>query len=331
MAVHNPRHIAYPPGEPQSPLDMARTAFALLVTGPAPLAVDGRAFPHLPGRTIPLDELRDRLLLRRCPLETRDAAWAHLVTRSRTEGAAWTVACVGMALPALIPLGRWMADRYPGEPWDIHAEVLTGFLRGLASVDLDRPGIMVRLRWGAFRAGHAALYEALDAPTPIAPGFRSLPPPPPWGHPDLVLARAVRWGVVTRTEADLIGTTRLDQVPITDWAATQHTTTAAAYKARSRAERRLVAFLRDEVRDADADDPVASRVQADLAPATPSAARISLAHAARSRSVTPGRASALAATAGRVSNGALERGLSLRGGSTASARPTPVPEARRCA
>lgn len=49
------------------PLDAVRSAFEWLVVGPHPVGVDGRLFPGLPTRPVPLDELRDRLLNRRCP------------------------------------------------------------------------------------------------------------------------------------------------------------------------------------------------------------------------------------------------------------------------
>lgn len=319
-------------GPGRSPLDLVRDEFASLVAGPHPLGLDGRALADLPDRSIPLDELRDLLLRRRCRLATRDVVWAHLVTQARASGGDWTIACVGMALPALGPVCRWMGARFPGDPHDIHAEVLSGFLRGLASVDLDRPGIMLRLRWTAFRAGHAALHEALDAPTPAMPGFRSFPPPTPWGHPDLVLARAIRWGVLNRTEADLIGTTRLDKDSIADWAVRNRTTVAAAYKARSRAESRLIAFLCGEVRDADPDDPVASRIQAELAPARADGRRRTVRQGQRTRSVTSGRGRTSGARVGeRLSNFSDSEGFPVRGGTPPTVRPALSSEARRCA
>ncbi|MFC8361302.1 hypothetical protein ACFUIY_15730 [Streptomyces griseorubiginosus] len=124
-----------------------------------------------------------------------------------------------MALPALAGAARQLAQRFPGDPFDIHAEVLSGFLDALVTIDVVRPRVLPRLRWAAYRQGFAALMEAPDAPTPAAPGYRSAAPRQPWGHPDLVLARAVRESVVTRTEADLIGVTRLDESSVADWAA----------------------------------------------------------------------------------------------------------------
>lgn len=227
------------------PLDTARDTFTALVAGPDPLAVNGRLFTGLPERPIPLDELRDLLLRPGCPRRTRDAVWRHLVLRSRVEGATWTVACVGVALPALASVGGWLAARYPGDRADIHADVLTGFLSGLATVEVREPGVFPRLRWAARRAGIAALHAALDAPVPTRTGYRSSPPTPPAGHPDLVLARAITEGVLTRTEADLIGATRLEEVRLTAWAGEHGTGHQFASRMRARAENRLLAWLTD--------------------------------------------------------------------------------------
>ncbi|MEV8319395.1 hypothetical protein AB0Q95_35080 [Streptomyces sp. NPDC059900] len=225
------------------PLDTAAQCFALLVSGPAPLSVDGRGFAGLPDRLIPLDELRSRLMRGRCPPRTRDAVWRLLIERARAQGAAWTLACAGMALPALAGICRWASAKFPGESFDLQGEVLTGFLGALATIDVERPRPHVRLRWAAYRRALAALYEALDAPAPVAHGFRSAPPKPPWGHPDFVLARAVRVGVLTRTEADLIGRTRLETDSVAGWARTHAKPPSTVYQARRRAELRLRAYL----------------------------------------------------------------------------------------
>ncbi|MFI7680071.1 hypothetical protein [Actinophytocola sp. NPDC049390] len=230
------------------PLDAARSAFAWLVTGPHPVSIDGRLFPGLPGRRMPLNEVRDRLLRRRCPQTLRDAVWAHLVLRARTEGGTWTVGAVGVALPALTSIAATLSTKFAGDPSDIHAAVLAGFIAELATIDLCRPRIMLRLRWAAYRAGHACVREALDAPVPTGTGYgrsRSTMPPPPWGHPDFVLARAVAEHAITAAEAELIGSTRLESVSLADAAVERDLSYQAAKKARQRAERRLVAYLLD--------------------------------------------------------------------------------------
>jgi hypothetical protein len=251
------------------PLDAARSAFEWLVAGPRPVSVDGRLFPGLPARRVPLNEVRDRLLRPRCPQTLRDAVWAHLVLLARTEGGIWTVGCVGVALPALTSIAATLSARFAGDPSDIHAAVLTGFVAELATIDLRKPRIMLRLRWAAYRAGHTAVREALDAPVPSghgSQGFRSTMPPPPWGHPDFVLARAVAEGAITPFEAELIGATRLEGVPLADAAVERDLSYQAAKKARQRAEHRLVAYLLDSAQDNAADDTGVGA--ADMAPST---------------------------------------------------------------
>ncbi|MFD2810949.1 hypothetical protein ACFSZT_16150 [Prauserella oleivorans] len=266
------------------PLDSARNSFAWLVTGPRPLSVSGRRFRGLPNRPVPLDELRDRLLNRRCPRETRDAVWAHMVRRSRRDGPTWTVACVGMALPALARTARWLAARYRGERADAHAVVLSGFLEALATVDIADSGVLNRLIWRARQVGQAALEESLDAPMPAGLGFGPIVPQAPWGHPDLVLARAVGDEVLTPVEADVISATRVGEVSLTEWAATHGTTYWAAYKMRQRAEARLVDYLRDDAVASTHDDPVADAALAATAPTrSPAPAD---AHADQSRAVS---------------------------------------------
>lgn len=244
------------PGQKRRPanpnaLDLARDAFTALVTGPRPLGLDGRGFPGLPDRRLPLSQVRTLLLARSCQQATRDLVWRALVTRSRREGGAWTVGCVGVALPALTTITAQLTDRFVDDPADIAAAVLTGFLGALASSDLDRPRVMLRLRWAAYRAGHAALSEALHAPPPVASGVGSLLPQLPWGHPDLVLARAVADAAITGLEADVIGATRLEGTAVADWAAVHGMGTWAVYKLRKRAEYRLVDYLLDTDTDTD--------------------------------------------------------------------------------
>lgn len=240
-------------GPDDMPLDAARAAFEWLVTGPEPLSVDGTGFAGLPARPVPLDELRGRLLHRRCPQPLRDAVWAQLVTRSRTDGGAWTIGCVGVALPALTGIAARLTARFAGDPRDVHAAVLTGFLAELAVIDLARPRITLRLRWAAYRAGHACLRESLDAPTPSARAFHCAAAPVPSGHPDLVLARAVAAGAITVAEAELIGSTRLDDVPLAEAAARRGSGYEATKKARQRAEHRLAGYIREHLAEPAAD------------------------------------------------------------------------------
>ncbi|MFI5589380.1 sigma-70 family RNA polymerase sigma factor [Amycolatopsis sp. NPDC051758] len=242
--------------------DIAHTAFEWLVTGPHPVALDGRPIPGLPTRLVPLDELGSLLLDKDAPQSLRDAAWAALVTRSRADGGTWTVACVGLALPWLVQVAARLTRSAQGEAHDIQAAVVTGFLEELTTVDLDRPRILVRLRWSAYRAGCAALRETLHAASPVGDasdeqmqellaecavpvsGFRSCPPPEPSAHPELALFAAVDAGVISAQEATLISATRFGELSLAEAAHARGQTYEAAKKTRQRAESRLAAHLK---------------------------------------------------------------------------------------
>lgn len=230
------------------PLEAARRAFNWLVRGPHPVSVDGRQFPGLPARDVPLDELLTLLLAQDWSQELHDAVWVHLVQRSRAEGSTWTVACVGLAMPALALTARRLCRRWADDPRDVNASVLEGFLDGLAHIDVSRPQVLVRLRWIAYRAGYVFVRDALDLPLPTGEDFRSQEPTRPWGHPDLVLARAVADGVITVDEANLIGATRLEEDYSLEAAARERLLRYDHVQVlRRRAEYRLAAYL-----DADA-------------------------------------------------------------------------------
>jgi hypothetical protein len=228
---------------PSDPFDGVQRTFAWLATGPNPVSIDGRLFEYLPDRNIPIDELSALLMAVECPRHVWDAVWAHVILRARLGSKQWTMACVGLALPALRRIACKLTRQFAGDPSDIHAEMLRGFLDRLATVDLDQGRIMIRLRWAAYRAGLDARNAAMDGPTPRPPGFYSQPPPRPFGHQDLVLVRAVTEGVVTEIEAALIGTTRLEPVTLSEWAAAFGVSYAQVQRARLRAEQRLAAWL----------------------------------------------------------------------------------------
>lgn len=242
----------YEPAPAVLPLDSARVAFEWLVTGPEPVSIEGSCFPGLPARRVPVDELRDLLLNASLPMSTVDPVWVHLVTRSRDEGGTWTVACVGVALPMLLALAAKMAAPYAEDHRDIHSAILIGFLAELATMDLAEPWVLWRLRCAALRAGHLFIRDALERPMPVDETFHSSEPTPPWGHPDFVLARAVAEGAITREEAELIGSTRLEDYSLSAAAGDAGVNVTTLQWVRGEAEDRLAAWLSEQ---APHDDP----------------------------------------------------------------------------
>lgn len=231
---------------PTSHLKAAERAFQLLVCPPVPLAFDCRGITGLPQAVLPLDELRDVLVNRSDPLPRAiaDAVWRELVMRARRDGPAWKVAAVAMAMPGLVRLAGTLTRGWRGDTDDLDAEVLTGFLERLATVNLDDPRLVGKLIDAAERAAKRAREWADDGKTIRVDGAWSVPPPEPWDHPDWVLARAVVAGVVGAEEAILIGETRLGEVPLQVVADKLEVSVKVAAAWRRKAERALTTAIR---------------------------------------------------------------------------------------
>jgi hypothetical protein len=236
-------------GWPSGPLDAAQRAFGLLTIPPAPLAFDCRGIADLPQRMVPLDELRRLLIGDATPRPVRDEVWREVVTRARRDGPAWVVAAVGLALPGLRRRAGRLASGWHGETADLDAELVTGFLERLTTIDLDAVNICSRLIDAGARSVRRARACAQDNDT--VRGFEAWGPPPrrPWDHPDWVLARALAAAVLDPEECLLISATRLDDVPIQAVADQLGISAQLAISWRRAGERRLV----DAVRAGDLD------------------------------------------------------------------------------
>lgn len=213
-----PRFAPYRQGAVGAPdlLDIAESTFQLLCRDGGPLRIDGDVIGYgLPSRPITLAELRLVLCHPAIGHPVRDAAWRPLIRLARAHGDAWIIGCVGLALPVL----RRMAGRLsrgPGDAADVTADVVVGFTHALRSVNLDRPRLTLQL----YRATRMACARsgAPGGPAPVAPQtfdrFDTVVSGAPAGHPDLLLARAVAQGIISRTDAQVIGVTRLESVPL---------------------------------------------------------------------------------------------------------------------
>jgi hypothetical protein len=231
-------------------LDAADTAFHLLCQGPQPLALHPAVLaPGLPCRPVPVTELRALLLHPATSATARNAVWAELVRRARTGQPAWVLALVGVALPGLRRAAATLCPAYRGDPGDLQAEILTGFLAAMRALDLDDLDaipLASRLCWAAWRAGEALVYADAD----YASRRRELDgsgqgPALPWGHPDFVLAAAVRRGILTAAQAELIGRNRLEGIPLSQIAAETGMSHATLCNRRKRAEKALVTAIQE--------------------------------------------------------------------------------------
>jgi hypothetical protein len=228
-----------------SALHAAERAFQVLAVRPAPLSFDGRSLPGLPDRHLDLLELRGLLVGRRLPPETVDVVWRRLMLQAREWGPAWVVAATGTAAPGLSRMVSRLSVGHRPLAEDIESEVLAGFLHALRHADPAPPRVWLRLAWAAWRAGDRVRRVRDDATLLGDLPAGSRVPRPPYGHPDLLLGRAVAVGVLTAEEAELIGETRLGDVLTEVLADARGVSPQVLRMRRSRAEHRLVAALRE--------------------------------------------------------------------------------------
>ncbi|GAA1966417.1 hypothetical protein [Catenulispora subtropica] len=201
-----------------TPLDHLRHAFAALLADPTGPALPGKELGFgLPERDIPLAELKDLLMSAATAAGAKRAIWAAVVDRCQAKQQEWIFVATGLAYPGLAGLGLRICRARPGEADDIQGELLAEFVEALYAIDTADPDIADVAGWLCFRAVNASFKarEALDVsevvithkvPESAAPSLQV-------GHPDVVLSRAVRLGVLEAKEADMIARLFLEDQP----------------------------------------------------------------------------------------------------------------------
>jgi DNA-directed RNA polymerase specialized sigma24 family protein len=181
---------------PTSALRAADLAWAALTCDPDPMTLDTadlEAGHGMPAGRMPLPELRTWLLGHPYAYAARDAVWRELMLRARLRGPEWTIAAVGMAMPALINAAARLGTGYRGDTDDLEAEILTGFLQALRDhLDLTRQAPYASACFAAWRAGlaHRREHQSYIPVDDIELVISSRLPQLPYGHPDLLVERA---------------------------------------------------------------------------------------------------------------------------------------------
>jgi hypothetical protein len=226
------------PAHTTSALRVAQYVFTRSACEPTTLWLDGADFDGLPDGRLLLVPLRDLLLRPETSAEIRDAVWRELICRARTKEA-WLVAALGMAMPGLRRAVRQLTAGSRVDRDDLESAMAEGFVAALHRIDLGDPSLCARLVTAARKAGVKHLYQSTAAETAGWSQPASQAPRPPWGHPDFVLLDAVAAGVVSMGEAQLIGATRLERIPVTQLAQAWGLVANTLVQRRRRAEERL--------------------------------------------------------------------------------------------
>ncbi|GAA1112008.1 MULTISPECIES: hypothetical protein [Nocardiopsis] len=230
---------------PVFPLARVRRAFTALVGPPDPWRVEF-ATPEGPRE---VDLLRVAALVPHLPREISDALWREVIDRARGKGDDWAVVAVGLGFKPLRSVVDRLSRRrrFGARREELEAEVIAAWIQEVDRVDVAQPGVLGRLWAGAYRAGQRWRYAA-DRDLAQLTGLPSDAEAPLVGHPEEALIRAVQLGVITGTDAWLVGATRLERHSLKTAAAHLGMPYPTAKRRRQRAEAGLTVWLREEIR-----------------------------------------------------------------------------------
>ncbi|WP_285627703.1 hypothetical protein [Kineosporia sp. NBRC 101677] len=203
-----------------------------------------------------VSQLRAMLLADALSLEVRDEVWRCLVRLARGAttgcGVDWKQVCLALAVPGLARQACELSSGRHGQGLgrdDVEAELILGFLERVGTLDVDdttQRRVCGRLIDAGVRRARRVLRQAgteiahgVDRPDEPALGLHDA------GHPEVVLWRAVRAGVLGPEESELIARTRLERHPLAAEAVRQGTGFRTASVQRRRAEADLVAAIRE--------------------------------------------------------------------------------------
>jgi hypothetical protein len=178
-----------------------------------------------------------------------------LLRRAKREGGAWTVGLCGVVLPGLRRAAVPLSKALPGRVLDLEAEMLAALVETIRTLPAKADRLAARLVWPAVRAGHRFVVQERRRREWEAPHASLEPPLRAPQHPDLVLEAAVAAGVVTASEAELVGESRIGEVELRVLARRWGVPYDALRKRRFRAERALVTWLLTRPGDRIADAP----------------------------------------------------------------------------
>ena len=234
-------------GTRPTPLDRAAQAFGEICSRTDAPTLNGRALGHgLPARRVSARELVELLPL--LEADARDTVWRELIRLAREAGEPWPTIATGLALPGLRTAAAGLVRDYDGDREDLDAELVAAFYEAAVDTDVSGPMICAKLRAMAYNQVRRTRYGAVTYATRTRQldALPELPAAPRSGHPDLVLAAAIRADIITREEAELVGASRLEGTSLSSVARRLGVPVTTPWCRRKAAETRLTVWIKED-------------------------------------------------------------------------------------
>lgn len=198
-------------------------------------------------RVMDLEQVCQILSAKDADSALRNLVWGAVVRKARRRETGWILVAAGLAYPSLVHNSKMLAAGFGGDTVEDQADLVEAFITALGALNDQDPTLRdmgAVASWAAFTAVRRARRREAASPLCAPISSESCAPAPEVGHPDVVLARAVRLGVITADEAEYIGRSRLEDTPIEEILAWAGVSRATFFRARADAETRLVDALR---------------------------------------------------------------------------------------
>lgn len=233
----------------ESPLETIKYAFVQMRETPSEMTLRLPPVPVGPvDRVMDLGQIYEAVHGTGVDPALRALVWAQVIRLARRKQTGWFLVAAGLAYPKLVHRSQLLAANFPGDTDEDQADLIAAFLSALRDIDVEDlsiPDLAGTAAWRAYTAVRRERRMELEAPAAGPSSSESAAPAPMVEHVDILLARAVRLGVITSDEAEYIGRSYMEDTPIDEIVAWAGISRATFFRYRTAAETRLVAAIRE--------------------------------------------------------------------------------------
>jgi hypothetical protein len=236
----------------ESPLDTLKTTLGQMLEMSETFTIRLPPIPVGPvNRVMDLEQISSTLSDRATNPILREMVWGQIVRKAHRGEAGWTIVAGALARVKLAHKAGLLAVNFDGDRGEDEADLIEAFIAAVRDLDVMNPrwhDLGAQCAWRAYQVvRQERRREAATAPVCLPLNTESCAPAPKAAHPDILLARAVRAGVLSSKEAEYIGRSYLEDTSVEEILAWAGISRAWFFECRAKAEARLVAAIRGGV------------------------------------------------------------------------------------
>jgi predicted DNA-binding protein (UPF0251 family) len=236
------------PHDLETPLEILKSAFSRLREKPEEMTLRLPPVPAGPvDRVMDLERIIEVVSDRGSDPVVRALVWQQVMRKARMKRGDWLLIAAGLAYPKLVHKSQRLAAQFPGDTQEDQADLIAAFFQAVSEIDLESTEIYdlgATAVWRAFNTVRRDRRRTLKTRAGVLDDGDVIQAPHV-ANPDILLARAVRSGVLTEKEAEYIGRSHLEGADADEIAAWAGISRSSFFRYRAAAEHRLVEAIRN--------------------------------------------------------------------------------------